>query len=365
MTTTEIAPRSTTVGLPLNDKLAYAQHLAKSGLLPKDYREKPANVLYAIEYGEMIGLSPMAALTGVHIIDGKPTASAALISALVRERGHRLRSGYDEKTRVGWAEIVRADDPEFTFRSEWDLNRAVTAELCTIDPHGNPHAVDYKGRSLPWKKFYPSMVKARATTEVARDACEEALFGLHYTPEELGADVDEDGIPIAATAERIRPQQPQQVTEPTDWDAKIAKAEGNRDALAALYMEAKDTEPGNADLRVKIEAAGERAKQDQQADEVLDAEVVDEPDENRPATKDELTALMTALRNVGLLERAKQLAVLSELVGREITAMAELPAREVAAQMNQLTEWADSGSADALIAELLSDPRVMAEGSSL
>ena len=37
------------------------------------------------------------------------------------------------------------------------------------------------------------MLKARAISEVARDACEEALFGLHYTPEELGAEVNEDG----------------------------------------------------------------------------------------------------------------------------------------------------------------------------
>jgi hypothetical protein len=40
------------------------------------------------------------------------------------------------------------------------------------------------------------MLKARAITQCARDACEEALFGLHYTPEELGADVDEDGTVV-------------------------------------------------------------------------------------------------------------------------------------------------------------------------
>lgn len=159
-------------------KLQYAQALAQASLLPANYRKQPANVLWALEYGEMLGLSPMAALTGVHVIEGKPTASAGLISALVRRAGHRLRVSGDDKGAV--AEIVRCDDPEFTFRSEWTIKRAETAGLLAK-----------KGGT--WQKYPAAMLKARAITEVARDACEEALSGVHYTPEELGAEVDEDG----------------------------------------------------------------------------------------------------------------------------------------------------------------------------
>ena len=46
------------------------------------------------------------------------------------------------------------------------------------------------------------MLKSRAITQCARDACEEVLFGLHYTPEELGADVDEDGVVVDEAAQR-------------------------------------------------------------------------------------------------------------------------------------------------------------------
>ena len=41
------------------------------------------------------------------------------------------------------------------------------------------------------------MLKARAIASAPGTPCEEALFGLHYTPEELGADVDEDGVVAA------------------------------------------------------------------------------------------------------------------------------------------------------------------------
>ena len=61
----------------------------------------------------MLGLAPMAAITGVHVIEGKPTASAGLISALVRRAGHKLRVSGDAKRAT--CQIVRADDPDYTF----------------------------------------------------------------------------------------------------------------------------------------------------------------------------------------------------------------------------------------------------------
>ena len=144
----------------------------------------------------------MAAVNGIHIIDGKPTASAGLMSALVRRAGHKLRVTGDDKRAV--AEIIRADDPDFTFRSEWTLERAKQAGLAG------------KGS---WGKYPAAMLKARAISEVCRDACEEALSGVHYTPEELGADVevDADGdivvlaAPAAPTAAPVAAPSPDEV----------------------------------------------------------------------------------------------------------------------------------------------------------
>lgn len=170
-------------------KVQYAKTLADSGLLPAAYRRNPANVLYAVEYGEMLGLPPMAAITGIHIIEGKPTASAGLISALVRRAGHRLRVTGDDRHAV--AEIIRRDDPDFTFRAEWTMERAKQADLL--------------GKGT-WKKYPAAMLKARAISEVARDACEETLSGVHYTPEELGAEVDEEGNVVGEVVSEAAPK---------------------------------------------------------------------------------------------------------------------------------------------------------------
>jgi hypothetical protein len=288
----EVAIRTQPAAMAMGAKMKYAEMLAKSGLLPRDYRHNPANVLFGVEYGQMLGLQPMAAITGIHVIDGKPTASAGLISALVRRAGHKLRVGYDASKMTGWAEIVRADDPGYTFRSEWDLERAVTAELCTIKD-GKPLALDSKGKSLPWRKFYPSMTKARAITEVARDACEEVLFGLHYTPEELGATVDGDGSVIIG--QFADDDMPAPVVTDQPWlDSVHERAAGVGEAdYAALWKEAVDGQQSGkcteAELkhaqgliRARIEdvrrAAAEAASEADVVDaEVVEGVVVDEP----------------------------------------------------------------------------------------
>lgn len=171
----------------LPEKMDYARALAESGMLPAQYRRQPANLLYALEYAGSLGLHPMAAITGVHVIEGKPSASSALISALVRRAGHKLRVTGNDQEAV--AQIIRADDPDWKFESRWTIARAEQAGLT---------------KKQVWRNYPAAMLKARAITEVARDACEEALSGMHYTPEELGANVGEDGEPVDAEVQQLR-----------------------------------------------------------------------------------------------------------------------------------------------------------------
>jgi hypothetical protein len=170
VTTAEVAVRDPA---QLQAKIEYARFLAKAELLPKAFRDQPANILFAAEYGELLGLHPMAAITGINIIDGKPSISSGLISALVRRAGHRLRVTGDA-TKAS-CQITRADDPGFVYKSEWDMDRAKTAGLL---------------HKTNWQHYPAAMLKARAVSECARDACQEVLLGIAYTPDELGADDD-------------------------------------------------------------------------------------------------------------------------------------------------------------------------------
>jgi hypothetical protein len=185
----EVATRLARPQASLPAKIEYARELANSGLLPAAYRRQPANVLYAVEYGDMLGLSPMAAITGVHIIEGKPSASAGLISALVRRAGHKLRVKGDANSAT--CQIIRCDDPDFVFEVTWTLKK-------NTGGHPSAEEAGLLGKGT-WKQYPAAMLKSRAITQCARDACEEALFGLHYTPEELDVDVDGEGNVVGGT----------------------------------------------------------------------------------------------------------------------------------------------------------------------
>jgi hypothetical protein len=158
---------TTTQPLPLAEQWRFAETVSGSSILPRAYRDDPGAVLVAVNLGAAMGLAPAEALYRIHVIEGKPSASAELIAANVRKAGHRLRvQGDDQSAR---AEIVRADDPEFAYVATWTIEKARAAGLTTKDV---------------WKKYASSMLKARAITECARTACPEALYGVTYTDEE-------------------------------------------------------------------------------------------------------------------------------------------------------------------------------------
>jgi hypothetical protein len=62
------------------------------------------------------------------------------------------------------------------------------------------------------------MLRSRAITEVARQGASDALYGVVYSPEEMGADVDQAGAPVAAV----------EVTRPVErsGSARLAAAVG-------------------------------------------------------------------------------------------------------------------------------------------
>lgn len=191
----------------------------RNDALPAIFRGNPAAVAFAVEYAKALDVSPITAVIGIHIVDGKPTASSGLISALVRRAGHKIRTWLEgsisEGTAVAYTTIVRSDDPDFTYRSEWTLDRAVRAELMKRTDDGRIVAMK---PGSGWAKYPENMLKARSITECARDAAEDAILGVHYTPEELGVDVDETGDPVY-TVTQVPTREtgtPQTVTPPAE-----------------------------------------------------------------------------------------------------------------------------------------------------
>lgn len=170
----------------LPEKMEWAKAMATASLLPRQYQQNPGNLLFAVEYADALDIPRINAITSIHVIDGKPSASAELIASMVRKAGHKLRIPLSTDTEC-IAQVIRADDPDFTYEARWTVEKAKAAGLWG---RGN------------WSKYPGAMLRARAITEVARMGASEALLGVVYTPEELGADVDETGA-VVHTVTRV------------------------------------------------------------------------------------------------------------------------------------------------------------------
>lgn len=177
-----------------HDAWRFAEALASANLLPREYRNNPGSVLWAMEYGRALGLDVVTTITTIHVINGKPSQSADLMLSRAREAGHRVRITSERERCV--ARIVRRDDPEDENVIEWTLDDARTAKLYPGKPDSN------------WAKYPRAMLRARAIAECVRMACPEVLHGAIYTPEELGARVDADGEPVDAEVQQLRRVQP-------------------------------------------------------------------------------------------------------------------------------------------------------------
>lgn len=164
---TDNLPATTAAG-DLASQMEFSKLVSTGSLLPEAYRGQPANVLLAVGLGASMGLSPAESLYRIAVIKGKPTAGAELIAANVRKAGHKLRVTGDETTAT--AQIIRADDPDYTFEVTRDL---AWAKGMGLDRNDN------------YKKQPGTMLQWRAITAVARLACPEALYGVTYTADEM------------------------------------------------------------------------------------------------------------------------------------------------------------------------------------
>lgn len=178
------------------DRLQHAQAVAQSTLVPDGYRNQPANVLWAMDLADALGVPFPQVMQTMVVMRGRMTMSADLMAAVVRRAGHKLR--VHEQGMSVTAVLVRQDDPSYKFAATWDEAKARQAGLW--------------GQRGPWSQYPAQMLRSRAITEVCRQGASDALAGTIYAPEELegpsvptsAATADAPNHPAPAQAEPAR-----------------------------------------------------------------------------------------------------------------------------------------------------------------
>jgi hypothetical protein len=216
MSLTALQKRDEAGLLPASDKLEsmlrMASELHKSGLLPSHIKS-PQAAFAVIQKGLELGVPPMYSMSNIIVVQGKPTANAELMLALIyRDQGDNAII-FEESTAQKCTVAYK--------RRQWPAPRLYSF---TID--------DAKTAGLlsnqTWQKYPKAMLRARCVSAVARLAFPDSIGGM-YTPEELGAQVavtDEDEVTfIEAEHSPVKvlalPAQPEEVVEPIQTVAPV------------------------------------------------------------------------------------------------------------------------------------------------
>ena len=181
-----------------------------------------AQAMVKVMAGAEIGLPPFASMTGIHIVQGKPVIGANLIATLVKNDpryDYRVKVADNNSCVLTWYESGKV-----VGESSFTMTEANAASLTT---------------KPTWKAYASDMLFARALTRGARRYA-PGIFGGSpiYTPEELGADTDEDGHVIQGEIVNVTPLPQAQAPAIDPIDEDIAAAEGREFVpLAARLLE--------------------------------------------------------------------------------------------------------------------------------
>jgi len=162
-----------------NELQILAQHFAKSGLF-SDTREA-TQALVKIQAGSEIGIKPFAAMSGIHIIKGKPSIGSGIIAAKIK-----ASVKYDYRVVEHTDKVCKL---EFL---ETENGKKVSIGVSVMDIETLK-----KAGSQNLDKYPRNMLFARAISNGLRFFCPDVFECAVYTPDEMGIDTDENENPIA------------------------------------------------------------------------------------------------------------------------------------------------------------------------
>jgi hypothetical protein len=168
--------------LPINELINVAKAFAESGMFADT--KSMAQALVKIQAGQEIGIPPFASMTGIHIIQGKPTIGAGLIASRVKGSGkydYKVLEASENKCSIDFYQgKEKIGNSTFTIE---DAKKALTKNI---------------------EKFPKNMLFARAISNGVKWYCPDVFSGPVYTPEEFDMETKTEEV---ATITIITPEQ--------------------------------------------------------------------------------------------------------------------------------------------------------------
>jgi hypothetical protein len=244
--------------------------LAQSGMFQDAKME--AQAVVKVLAGRELGFGAIASMTGVNVIKGRVGLSANLMAAAVKRSGkytYRVRVMDNTLCEIEFFERVDG---------KW--------ESIGVSPFTLEDAKKAGTQNLD--KFPRNMLFARALSNGVRWFCPDVTGGPVYTPEELGAEVDDEGEVVGPL---VTIESPSPVEEVQQEDAELSEARASYSRIARQAVAAglpkvaglkRSDDLGN--VYDKTDALIERIKYQGAVlyEQVIDVPEAALPDENDP-----------------------------------------------------------------------------------
>lgn len=237
----DFTPRS------LDEALRYADALAQSELIPKEYQRKPANILVAMQWGNEIGLKTLQAMQNIAVINGRPSLWGDAMIALVLASPVCEYVVEEDKDGVAICRAKRRGAPEQT--RTFSVEDAKTAGLA--------------GKSGPWTNYPKRMRQLRARAFALRDVFTDVLRGMPMAEELM--DIPAGEMPRIQSSDPVQPEAPQPYSTDEfdakfpEWESLISSGKKGADYLIKFIQSKKPlTEQQQQKLRA-VKVAGPQA----------------------------------------------------------------------------------------------------------
>lgn len=153
-------------GDDLTAMIKVAEMLCKSKMVPKDYVNRPEDVLVAVIRGRALGLDPVASMESIAMVNGRACLYGDAFLAIVQSHPH-----YGGHSETPFEEIERTGVAVCTFYRE---GREYVGTFSVDDAK----RARLWGKQGPWSQYPSRMLQMRARGFAGRDAFADALKGL-------------------------------------------------------------------------------------------------------------------------------------------------------------------------------------------
>lgn len=182
----------------------FAQFAARSQMVPQTFTN-PSAALVAIQYGLELGLTPVAALQNIAVINGRPALNSETMLALAYSSGQLER--FDE--------FFEGEFPKEEFRAVCVVKRRGYSEVRREFSIADAMIAGlYGSESFAWKRWPKRMLQMRARSWALRDSFPDMLKGIRSVEELQDEPIDQPRVVVCEQP----PQQIEQVEQQNGQD---------------------------------------------------------------------------------------------------------------------------------------------------